>query len=176
MSALEIRDRCTIGRRYPNAVLYNGDDGLTGVLDYRRTYGAGRKKPLFFVMPLAIEAMILLVEDEAITRNAFADALRREGQQVAEAADGNQALSFLDEWHFDLVITDLVMPRLNGFELIAQIRSKRPHMPILLISAYISQEGGKIISDGSAEFMHKPIDPPNLIATVQRLLHQPLAS
>jgi CheY-like chemotaxis protein len=120
--------------------------------------------------------VILLVEDEAITRNAFADALRREGQQVVEAADGMQALSFLDEWHFDLVITDLVMPRLNGFELVAQIRSKWPRMPILLISAYISQEGGKIISDGSAEFMHKPIDPPNLIATVQRLFHQPRRS
>jgi CheY-like chemotaxis protein len=119
--------------------------------------------------------VILLVEDEAITRNAFADALRREGQQVVEA-DGMQALSFLDEWHFDLVITDLVMPRLNGFELVAQIRSKWPRMPILLISAYISQEGGKIISDGSAEFMHKPIDPPNLIATVQRLFHQPRGS
>ena len=120
--------------------------------------------------------MILLVEDEAITRNAFADALRRQGLQVVEAANGIQALSFLDEWHFNLVITDLVMPRLNGFELVAQIRSKWPRMPILLISAYISQEGGKIIADGSAEFMHKPIDPPNLIATVQRLCHQPLAS
>jgi CheY-like chemotaxis protein len=120
--------------------------------------------------------VILLVEDEAITRNAFADALRREGQQVVEAANGIQALSFLDEWHFDLVIADLVMPGLNGFELVAQIRSKWPRMPILLISAYLSQEGGKIISDGSAEFIHKPIDPPNLITTVQRLLHQPFAS
>jgi CheY-like chemotaxis protein len=115
--------------------------------------------------------VILLVEDEAITRNAFADALRTGGQQVVEAANGIQALSFLDEWHFDLVITDLVMPKLNGFELVAKIRSQWPHMPILLISAYISQEGGKIISGGTAEFLHKPIDPPDLIATVQRLLH-----
>jgi len=66
--------------------------------------------------------MILLIEDEAITRNAFADALRREGHQVIESADGNQALSLLDKSHVDLVITDLVMPRLNGCELIAQIR------------------------------------------------------
>jgi CheY-like chemotaxis protein len=126
-----------------------------------------------FCLRLALytETVILLVEDEAITRNAFADALRREGQQVVEAANGIQALSFLDGWHFDLVITDLVMPRLNGFELVAQIRSKWPRMPILLISAYIPQEGGKIISDGSAEFIHKPIDPPNLIATVRRLCH-----
>src|SRR6266545_5279975 len=73
--------------------------------------------------------MILLVEDEAITRNAFADALRREGHQVVQAADGVQALSLVDNCRVDLVITDLVMPRLNGFELIGQIRSKRSHVP-----------------------------------------------
>jgi CheY-like chemotaxis protein len=114
--------------------------------------------------------MILLVEDEAITRTAFADALRREGQEVVEAADGVQALSLLDDCHVDLVITDLVMPRLNGFLLVAQIRARRPHLPILLISAYVSQGGGKTIFDGSAEFLQKPIDPPDLIAAVQRLL------
>ena len=115
--------------------------------------------------------MILLVEDEAITRNAFADALRREGQEVIEAADGVEALSLLDKWDFDLVITDLVMPKLNGFLLVAQIRATRPRIPVLLISGYLSQDGGRIISSGSAEFMHKPIDPPDLVAAVQRLLH-----
>jgi DNA-binding response OmpR family regulator len=114
--------------------------------------------------------VILIVEDEVITRNAFADALQREGHDVLQAADGVQALSLLDKCHVDLIITDLVMPKLNGFELIGQIRSKWPHVPILLISAYLSQEGGRIISNGSAEFMHKPIDPPHLIAAVQRLL------
>jgi two-component system OmpR family response regulator len=115
--------------------------------------------------------MILLVEDEAITRSAFADALRMEGEEVIQAADGIQALSLLDKSHVYLVITDLVIPKLNGFELVAQIRSKRLRMPILLISAYVSQHAGRIISSGSAEFMHKPIDPPDLIAAVQRLLH-----
>ena len=115
--------------------------------------------------------MILLVEDEAITRNAFADALRSEGEEVIEAADGVQALSLLDKWDVDLVITDLVMPKLNGFLLVAQIRATRPRIPVLLISGYLSQDGGRIISSGSAEFMHKPIDPPDLVAAVQRLLH-----
>jgi len=116
--------------------------------------------------------MILLVEDEPITRNAFADMLRREGHHVIQAADGIQALSLLDKSHVDLVITDLVMPKLTGFDLVGQIRSKWPHIPILIISAYISQDAEKI-SDGNAEFMYKPIDPPDLIATVRRLLPTP---
>jgi len=113
--------------------------------------------------------MILLVEDEAITRSAFADALRMEGEEVIQAADGIQALSLLDKSHVDLVITDLVIPKLNGFDLVGRIRSKWTHIPILIISAYISQDAERI-SDGNAEFMYKPIDPPDLIATVRRLL------
>jgi two-component system OmpR family response regulator len=127
--------------------------------------------PCFHRRPCAIEyAVILLVENEVIARYAFADALRREGHQVIEAEDGAQALSLFEKSHFDLVITDLIMPRINGFELIAQIRRKSPQMPILLISAYLSEEGGRIISDGSAEFLHKPVDSADLIAAVQRLL------
>jgi CheY-like chemotaxis protein len=118
--------------------------------------------------------MILLVEDEAVTRNAFADALRREGQEVIQAANGIRALSLLDKYHVDLVITDLAMPKLNGFDLVGQIHSKWPHIPILIISAYISPDAERI-SDGNAEFMYKPINPPDLIATVQRLL-QPHAT
>jgi two-component system response regulator FlrC len=67
------------------------------------------------------------------------------------------------------------MPRVNGFELAAQIRRHWPIMPILLMSAYLSQDGAKIISGGVAEFIQKPIDPPVLIATVQRLLQKPTA-
>jgi two-component system OmpR family response regulator len=114
--------------------------------------------------------MILLVEDEAITRNAFADALQTEGHEVIQAADGIQALSLLNKSHVDLVILDLVMPKLNGFDLASQIRSKWPDLPILIISAYISRDA-KRISDRNAEFMRKPIDPPEFVATVKRLLH-----
>jgi DNA-binding response OmpR family regulator len=114
--------------------------------------------------------MILLVEDEAITRNAFAGALQTVGHQVIQAADGVQALSLLNKYPVDLVITDLAMPKLNGFDLVSEICSKRPLLPILIISAHIPQHAARI-SDRNAEFMHKPIDPPDLIAAVQRLLH-----
>ena len=59
--------------------------------------------------------MILLVEDEAPARYAFARILRNRGHVVMEAADGLEALDVLEKYHFNLVITDLVMPNLNGF-------------------------------------------------------------
>jgi two-component system, OmpR family, response regulator len=116
--------------------------------------------------------MILLVEDEAITRNALADTLRREGHEVIEAADGNKALALLQESSFDLVITDVLIPKQSGFVLVARIRVTWPHMPILLISGQLSPEAGKLVSKGFTQFIQKPIDPVELVATVKRLLRK----
>jgi DNA-binding NtrC family response regulator len=116
--------------------------------------------------------MILLVEDEAITRNALADALRSEGHEVIQAADGNEALALLQKSRFDLVITDLLIPNQSGFVLVTSIRVMWPHMPILLISGHLSPEAGKFVSEGFTEFIHKPIDPVELVATVKRLLRK----
>jgi CheY-like chemotaxis protein len=117
--------------------------------------------------------MILLVEDEAPARYAFAQILRNQGYMVMEAADGLEALDRLEKYHFNLVITDLVMPNLNGFHLVARIRVSWPDTPILIMSAYFSEAAGQVLLEGKSEFIHKPIDSAALIATVQRLLPQP---
>ncbi len=114
--------------------------------------------------------MILFVEDDAISRRAYSELLRTTGYQVAEAQDGAEALKLLAEGAFDLVIVDLVLPKVHGLELVDQIHSEAPDMPIIVISGYLSDSAGKIILEGSAEFIPKPIDPKILTATIQRLL------
>jgi two-component system response regulator FlrC len=119
--------------------------------------------------------MILLVEDEAASRYALAQTLRSHGYDVKEAADGNEALALIQELllqksTIDLVITDLRMPNENGLVLAAHIHVKWPKVPMLLMSGYLSEHAGKLVSEGFAEFIHKPIDPAALIAAVQRLL------
>jgi CheY-like chemotaxis protein len=113
--------------------------------------------------------MILLVEDEAISRKDIAQILRSCSHEVVEAANGVEALTLLDKYAFNLIITDLVMPDLDGFALVAQIRQKLPNVPIVLISGYTAAYAEEALG-GSTEFLSKPIDPPILIATVQRLL------
>src|SRR5919106_1254847 len=117
--------------------------------------------------------MILLVEDEDSARHAFAQILRNKGHAVMEAANGIEALAMLDKRHFDLVISDILMPNLDGYTLVARIRMKWPNIPIILTSGYLSQDAAKAMLHGSAEFIPKPIDPTALIATVQRLLPSP---
>ena len=114
--------------------------------------------------------MILFVDDNAGSRQSFAMILRLHGHEVMEAANGTEALRILDSFQLELVITDFVMPNVNGFQLTAHIRQKWPHMPILLMSGYLSPEIAEIISGWSGvEFIPKPIDTPKLLAAVDRL-------
>jgi CheY-like chemotaxis protein len=115
-------------------------------------------------------ARILLVEDESIIRMNLADVLRGEGYEVEEARDGSQAVQLFVSQHFDLVVTDLVMPQLDGFKLIARVRSMSPGIPVILITAYLSRQAGKAILEGSSEFLAKPIQPDELITAVKHLL------
>jgi two-component system, response regulator FlrC len=114
--------------------------------------------------------MILLVEDNKISREAFAKILRLHGHQVTEANNATQGLDILGDIRCDLVITDFVMPDMSGFQLIAQIREKWPHTPILLMSGYLTPEIGDIISDG-IDFIPKPVEVPVLLEAIERLVH-----
>jgi CheY-like chemotaxis protein len=114
---------------------------------------------------------ILLVEDESITRASLGDLLRRQGYNITEARNGAEASELFQSRPFDLVITDLVMPEMNGFKLIAKVHSKSPKTPVILITAYLSPQSGKAVLEGRAELITKPIEPNLLLSTAKHLLH-----
>ena len=87
-----------------------------------------------------------------------------------EAADGLEALSLLEDLPCDLVVSDILMPKLNGYALVARIRAKWPNMPIILTSGYLPPDAAKTIMNGSVEFIPKPLDAAALIAIIQRLI------
>ena len=74
-------------------------------------------------------ANVLVVEDDRLNRNLICKVLRNEGHQVVEACDGAEALDLLYAQHFDLVITDFVMPRLNGLKFVEQLHPLQPRLP-----------------------------------------------
>ena len=117
-------------------------------------------------------ANILVVEDETFGRALISYVLRKEGYQVAEAADGVEALELIRRRRFDLVISDFVMPKLDGLKLLAQLHSIYPRMPVILISAYMSADSGQKILQETAEFIPKPFELETLCSTVQRLVLQ----
>ena len=83
-------------------------------------------------------AHILVVDDEPMFRFLVASILRPLEYQVSEAEDGLDALQVLKEQSFDLLLTDLMMPRMDGVQLIGQVSQQFPRLPIVIMSAFAS--------------------------------------
>ncbi|MBI3886268.1 MAG: response regulator [Opitutae bacterium] len=118
-------------------------------------------------------ARILLIEDDGLLRQVIATALAGEGHTVRQAEDGVEGLACFRAGHFDLVITDLIMPRKEGIETIAELRQANPHLPILAISGAAQNSGLYLTLArqlGARRTLQKPFDFITLTRTVADLL------
>src|SRR5262245_39530680 len=86
----------------------------------------------------AVTGNILVVEDDRLIRDLISKVLRRDGHSIVEACDGTVALEILQMMHFDLVITDFVMPKVNGLKFVKQLHALQPGLPIIFITGYRS--------------------------------------
>lgn len=121
-------------------------------------------------MPAAkLSEQILLVEDEAMVRDLMRTILLREGYDVIVADEGTQALELSREHTFDLVITDMVMPKMSGTALAESLRSERPELPVIFISGYAHDVGVEEVEAGDA-FLQKPFSAAELSALVRASL------
>lgn len=112
---------------------------------------------------------ILLVEDDLLTKNTIGLFLREEGYEVHEAEDGVDALSLLEKNQFDLVLSDIVMPGFNGFDLLERANSMSPRTPVMLMTAYSPMQS-QVKTRGAAEFILKPFLLDDLLSKIQQLL------
>ncbi len=100
---------------------------------------------------------ILVVDDEESLREILTIMLHREGYRVDAAADGLQALTRLKEYGYDLVISDIKMPRLNGFELLRHIKERTPETAVIMITAFSSaEEAVEAMKQGAYDYITKP--------------------
>lgn len=116
---------------------------------------------------------VLLVDDELEIRNMVSDFLRMQGHTVLAAGDAEQAISAstLHDGVIDLLITDVVMPHTDGFELALQLRKQRPEMPVLVISGFTGGALAKRGRDlGEVPFLSKPFSLRQLEASLKDIL------
>ncbi len=116
---------------------------------------------------------ILVVEDDRNQRKLIEAALTREGYRVLTAEDGEQALSIMDSERADLVVTDIMMPNVDGFQLTELLRQANMNMPILVVTAregFPDKERGFRL--GVDDYMVKPIDIGELVLRVRALLRR----
>ena len=81
---------------------------------------------------------ILIVEDDATLRQLFSRVLTKNGYSVKGTGNGEEALSLLDGEYFDLIITDVMMPVMDGYQLISAIRQSGNSIPVLMVTAKTS--------------------------------------
>jgi len=112
---------------------------------------------------------ILLVEDEEVVRQLTRDLLSREGYDVVVAAEGEEALELAREQTFDLVITDMVMPKLSGKIVAARLLGEQPNLPIIFISGYAHDILGEGLGFSEA-FLQKPFSAQELSLAVRTSL------
>ena len=116
---------------------------------------------------------ILVVEDDIDLNNLIQTVLEGKGHDVFAAQNGTEALDILDVTHIDLIISDIMMPRMDGIRLLTDIREANMKMPVLLITAKGSYDDkNKGFSSGADDYMVKPIDIKELVLRVNALLRR----
>ncbi|HWA89827.1 MAG TPA: response regulator [Rhizomicrobium sp.] len=115
-------------------------------------------------------ASILVTEDEILVRAIAVEVLQDAGYEVREAGDGRQALDMLESFAADLLITDIQMPRMNGYQLAEEALSRWPKLKILLVTGYTRENEPEVVRKAGLRTLQKPFDVERLPGVVAELL------
>jgi DNA-binding NtrC family response regulator len=114
---------------------------------------------------------ILVVDDEEALRTVLSSELSSEGYNVETASDGDEAITILGGKPFDLVLLDIKMPRVDGFEVLKFIKKNSPQVKVIMLTAFADLknaiESKKL---GAEDFISKPYDLVDLLTTIERVL------
>lgn len=118
-------------------------------------------------------ARILVAEDDKNANKLICAVLRKDGHETLSASDGQEALDILDREHADLIVSDVMMPRMDGLELVRMLREADWDVPVLMLTARLDAEtlhSGFIV--GADDYLTKPADMKELVLRVRALLRR----
>lgn len=134
------------------------------VLTNKRYYTEKRRKDTM---------KILLVEDEKELSQALAKMLTKDGYEVDAVYDGADGLAYASTGMYDIVLLDVIMPKMNGFEVLSALRSKKVSTPIIMLTA-LASEGDKVagLDKGADDYVSKPFSYDELSARIRAVLRR----
>lgn len=116
---------------------------------------------------------ILVTDDDKNTRLLLKAVLESEGYTVYVAANGEEALTVMDQQHIDLVVLDIMMPKMDGYEFTKILREAQNNLPILMVSAkQLPADKKKGFLVGTDDYMTKPIDEEEMLLRIKALLRR----
>ena len=123
--------------------------------------------------PVAKKSSVLVVDDEEALRTVLSGELANEGYDVKAAADGDEAISEVEKSPFDLVLLDIKMPRMSGFEVLKYIKVNHAKTKVVMLTGFADLknaiESKKL---GADDFVSKPYDLVDLLTTIERVLSE----
>ena len=116
---------------------------------------------------------ILIVDDSKEIRNILSTFLKEEGFEVYTAENGKKALDLIKEKVIDLIITDIRMPEMDGYQLTKKMKEEKPRVGIIIMTAYTSiYTEGDIRKIGADDYISKPFELVDIIEKIERVLFQ----
>lgn len=116
---------------------------------------------------------ILVVDDDKNTRMYFEAVLIHSGYTVTVAKDGEEALNIMDKMHIDLVVLDIMMPKMDGYEFTKTLRECDNNLPILMVSAkQMPADKNRGFAVGTDDYMIKPVDQEEFLYRIKALLRR----
>ncbi|MBQ7015768.1 MAG: response regulator transcription factor [Firmicutes bacterium] len=116
---------------------------------------------------------ILVTDDDKNTRLLLKAVLESDGYTVYVAANGEEALTVMDQQHIDLVVLDIMMPKMDGYEFTKTLREAQNNLPILMVSAkQLPADKKKGFLVGTDDYMTKPIDEEEMLLRIKALLRR----
>ncbi len=125
-------------------------------------------------MSIAKDPKILLVDDNAVVRDMLVDLVGSLGYMADAASGGAEALALFDRNRYDIVLTDLLMPGMSGWEVQAGVRQRDPRMPVVIITGTPAVGDPRAAQPG-VTVLKKPVDVKALDETIKQKLSQRLA-
>ena len=119
------------------------------------------------------QASILIVDDELSVRDSLLHWFRKDGFNVATAANATLALQALDQGPVDIILLDIKMPGMDGMELQSRIHASHPEIIVIMMTAFASVDTAvRALKQGAFDYVTKPIDPDELSHLVARALKE----
>ena len=120
-----------------------------------------------------ISGHVLVIDDEFTIRSTLTRILHHAGCEVTSAANGHEAFRILAEISCDLVFLDIRLPEMDGLDVLREIRSGHPQLPVIILTGYGSMQSAlDAIHLGATDYLLKPIDPSSLLLRVESILKE----
>jgi len=122
-------------------------------------------------LEISVKPKILVVDDEKVIREGSRDVLTPDGFEVMLAENGELGLQIIEKAHFDVILLDLMMPGLSGFDVLSHVKALHPDTSIIVITGYATIENSiEAMKKGAFDFIPKPFSPDQLRVVVSKAI------